>query len=55
MLAHYCLHNFHFTPLQFYNLTDEEKCFILASVEIEQEQMKKREKEMQSKARARKR
>lgn len=55
MLAHYCLHNFHITPLQFYEMTNEEKYFILASVEIEQEQMKKREKEMKSKSRARKR
>lgn len=47
--AHYCLHKFKKWPSEFDALEDEEKAFVIASIDIKVEAEKKKQKEIESK------
>lgn len=47
--AHYCLHKFRILPSVFDSLPDEEKAFVIASIDIKVESEKKKQKELERK------
>jgi hypothetical protein len=50
--AHYCLHKLRILPSKFDALEDEEKAFIIASIDIKVEDERKKAKETERKAKS---
>ncbi|RKW36743.1 MAG: hypothetical protein D8H95_44825 [Lachnospiraceae bacterium] len=49
--AYYCLHKFHWEPSKFVEMTEEEKAFIVAAIDIKAKNDKKDADELKSKQR----
>jgi hypothetical protein len=48
-IAYYCLHKFHMLPSQFVELEENEKAFVIASIQIKIDAEKRKQKEMENK------
>lgn len=49
MYAHYCLHNFHWLPSFFLDLEENEKAFVIASIDFDAEQKKREQQKLKIK------
>lgn len=49
MIAHYCLHKFHWRPTEVLTLSIEEKAFVAASIQIKVDGEKEQEKKANAK------
>lgn len=47
--AHYCLHEFHLMPWDFYKLSLREKAFLIASIDTRAERLKEEQAKIKTK------